>query len=55
MSIFKTLINWYRSPKKDQPLYKCVDCGETAPATTSHVVCPECEGKLERIELVNKS
>ena len=54
MSLFTSLIKWYRSPKKDHPLYKCIVCSETAPATTSHIVCPECGGKLERIELVNK-
>jgi rRNA maturation endonuclease Nob1 len=55
MSIFNVLIKWFRSPKKDQPLYECVACGKTAPATTSFIVCPECGEKLERIELVNKS
>ncbi|WP_150123182.1 rubrerythrin-like domain-containing protein [Haladaptatus sp. R4] len=55
MSIFDTIIKRYRSPKPEEPLYECTICGETASAVTSHIVCPECGGKLERIELVHQS
>jgi Zn finger protein HypA/HybF involved in hydrogenase expression len=55
MSILQSLINRYRSPMKEEPLYECIDCGETATALTSHIVCPECGGRLDRIELVHNS
>lgn len=55
MSIVDTFIKRYRSKKPEKPLYECVVCGETASAATSHIVCPECGGKLERIELVRQA
>ncbi|HZD42860.1 MAG TPA: rubrerythrin-like domain-containing protein, partial [Methanomicrobiales archaeon] len=55
MTILDTLIKRYRSPEPDEPLYECVICGETASAATPHIVCPECGGKLERIELVHRT
>ncbi|MCO8255774.1 rubrerythrin-like domain-containing protein [Haladaptatus sp. AB618] len=57
MSIVDTFIKRYRSKKEEEEaaaaLYECVVCGETASAATSHIVCPECGGKLERIELLH--
>ncbi|RBI60394.1 hypothetical protein DMJ13_18965 [halophilic archaeon] len=55
MSILRKLIKWYRSPENEEPLYKCIDCDETSTAATSHIVCPACGGKLERIELAHEA
>ncbi len=54
MSILETIIMRYRSTKKEDPLYQCKSCNATAKALTKHIVCPECGGKLERIDLSNK-
>ncbi|WP_435158978.1 DUF7129 domain-containing putative zinc-binding protein [Haladaptatus sp. DFWS20] len=49
------IIKRYRSPTAEEPLYECILCSETATAATPHIVCPECGGKLERIDLLHQA
>ncbi|WP_449267258.1 DUF7129 domain-containing putative zinc-binding protein [Haladaptatus litoreus] len=51
--MLKNFIRRYRSSEVEDQLYECILCGETASAATTYIMCPECGGKLERIDLAS--
>jgi DNA-directed RNA polymerase subunit RPC12/RpoP len=53
MPNFDTLINRYRTSDTGELLYECILCDETTSAATSYIICPECGGRLKRVELTD--